>query len=81
MKRILNIFIAIFVYLNVNAQITHFHYGIVGGPSSTWLLNSNISIMGTDVKYKSTFGWSLGIFASWNISQMSSISVEAIYSK
>ena len=67
--------------INSNAQFKHFHYGIIGGPSSTWLLNDNVSMMGSAAKYKSTIGGGIGFFISHNINEKISILLDFIYSK
>ena len=80
MKRILIVCIAALITINANAQFALWHYGIIGGPSSTWLLNSNASNIGAQLNYKSSMGGGFGLTLSHNFVEKIGVKLDIIYS-
>ncbi len=80
MKKIIIICIASLIAINANAQFALWHYGIIGGPSSTWLLNSNASNIGAQLNYKSTISGGFGVSLTRNFVEKIGVKLDLIYS-
>jgi len=80
MKRIIIICFAALMGFNANAQFALWHYGIIGGPSSTWLINSNASGMGQDLNYTSSMGGTIGLSLTRNFVEKVGIRIDLLYS-
>ncbi len=78
MKRILIICFATLIGFNANATLLH--YGLIGGPSSTWLLNSNVSNIGEELNYKSSMGGGFGLSVTHNFVEKIGVRLDIMYS-
>src|ERR1035438_10421491 len=80
MKKITIICIASLIAFNVNAQFSFWHIGLIGGPSSTWLLNSDVSNIPIEMNYKSSVGGCFGLSLTHNFVEKTALKIEFIYS-
>ena len=77
MKKIIIICIAALIGFNSQAQL--WHYGLVGGPSSTWLLNNNVSNIGSELNYASSMSGCIGLSLTHNFIEKVGIEIDLIY--